>query len=455
MSAYRISEVGFDKTETIFLHTTIEMASQYDIAEWLWVGDHNADVILVNSDAKDCTSKFELDKPTQTKISPILIGCSSNSKKCDSFSYTLEKPITYSTITTLLHKLELELAEEAQTSSPLIKQHDELIKEQPSSTTVHKEIFDEAELQPETHSSPTSHPATENEDKSAQDISIDVDCGYDINDLIIDSDFDDLQSEIAPTPNTENQRVAKEKCKTKNSSYRAMIYDKMNRLTRQFFKQKQFLKEKRYLGLIRKLALLGRPTEITHYIYPPVRIYPKQKIFAQQSYRGLSPELFSARASGFSVRELIKPEEQVAPDSWNSRPLWLLLYLAALYGSEGRLKENSDPHDRLRLISKPDFEMVPNDLVYRNIADFMITGESQDINTIANGSGVHIKTVIDFCNACEEIAIIDRAPSKHIELDVSSKISTNKKPETSASDKYVIDSKEILDRFVSKINNTK
>ncbi|MEJ2610547.1 MAG: hypothetical protein P8179_10775 [Candidatus Thiodiazotropha sp.] len=123
MSAYRISEVGFNKKEAIFFRTVIEMASEYDIAEWFFVNERIADVILVNADLEDSTSKFDIDKPIQADIRPILICCSSGGKICDPFPYKLKRPITYSMIVNLLLKLEPKLAAVAQAFPPLNEQH--------------------------------------------------------------------------------------------------------------------------------------------------------------------------------------------------------------------------------------------------------------------------------------------------------------------------------------------
>jgi hypothetical protein len=173
----------------------------------------------------------------------------------------------------------------------------------------------------------------------------------------------------------------------------------------------RFIEERRFLGILRKSVALGYPTEIIHHIYPPVRVYPDKQIFAQKSNFWLSPDLFTAESSGFSIQKLTKQRENVPLCGWHIKPLWLLFYLAALYGSEGRLKENDSPDDRLSLISKPDFDIVPNQLDYWKVSDYMINKKPQDIHEIADGSGVNLKTVIDFCNACEEIDIIERTAS--------------------------------------------
>ncbi|MES9981284.1 MAG: hypothetical protein ABW107_21430, partial [Candidatus Thiodiazotropha sp. 6PLUC5] len=150
---------------------------------------------------------------------------------------------------------------------------------------------------------------------------------------------------------------------------------------------------------------------------------------------------------------LIKPDEQVPPEGWDARPLWLLFYLAALYGSGGRLMENNTTEDRLSLTSEPDFEVVPHDLDYRKIAEYMMTNESQDIQKIADGAGVNVKTVIDFCNACQEIDLIDRTPSAHSEAELSTEISVNETPKVLMFGKAEVVKKGMLNSFISKLKD--
>lgn len=353
MPAHRITEVGFENIEAIFFRTTIEMASNYDISEWDLVEGQDVDVILVNADIEECTSELISDSTMQNNTRPILIGCSSSGKEYDFFSYTLKKPITYSMIVNLLLKLEVELAVTLQTSAPLTDKLEETSKEQHSNSPLQKQAHSEGLIEPETYALSTSP-------------------------------IEDYQDQIDNHIDIDNEII-------------------------------RFIEERRFLGILRKSVALGYPTEILHHIYPPVRIYPDKQIFAQKSNFWLSPDLFTTESSGFSIQKLTKHRENVPVSDWNIRPLWQLFYLAALYGSEGRLKENDSPDDRLSLISKPDFDIVPNQLDYWKVSDYMINKKPQDINEIADGSGVNIKTVIDFCNACEEIDIIERTTSTHSE----------------------------------------
>jgi hypothetical protein len=449
MSAYRITEVGFEYTEAIFFRTTIEMASGYDIADWRWVGDRDADVILVNSDIDECTSKFNLDKPAQNTIRPILIGCSTSGGKSASFSYTLKKPITFSMIISLVLKLEQDLARVAQTP-PLpaaTEQHADSNEQQHSNTSLEKETDHEDGVNPEPQRVSTSQSSGENLDQNDLPVGFVDDSDYDVYDLLMDSDFENIQPEVKPPPNTSSQQQPAAPQNQPDDSLEIKTYNIKDLPTR------RFPEDRRFLGIIRKYALVKHPTEISHYIYPPVRIYPDQQIFAHKSDQEPSADIFVTHSSGFSIQELLKPEDQVPPKNWITRPLWLLFYLATLYGSEGKLKDNNSPHDKLSLTSKPDFDIVPNRLDYMIIADYMLNKEPQDLDTISDGSGISLKTVIDFCNACEEIDIIDRI-SSHSQIKLSSNISHDQNSGSSKSNKYPVADEGLLKRFISKFKHT-
>ncbi|MEJ2609841.1 MAG: hypothetical protein P8179_07030 [Candidatus Thiodiazotropha sp.] len=420
MPAYRISAVGFDNREALFLRTTVEMSSGFDTAEWLFVGDKESDVTLVNSDRKKFTSEYIINKPTKNNIRPILIGCHSGELKNNSFSYTLKKPITYSKLTTLLLKIEKVLTETAQTLPPIKEQHEELNKVPRSSVPLKKKVISKTATQSESYSFSSSQSTKDNQEQSNQQA-----ISY--------------QTKIVPS-------------KPSNTEIKNIIDISTGR----------FIEEDRLLGLLRKPIFLGRPTKITHRIYTPIRVYPKQQLFSYDSNRRLSSNLFTAQATGFSIHELLEPGEQEQPleqtDNQIIQPLWLLYYLATLYGSEGRLKENNHPNDRLALMSKPNFDIIPNHSDYKAIAEFMIAKEPQDLNAIAYGSGVNINTVIDFCNACEEIDILDRTPFTHSEIRPPTKIQAAPNPETLISGNGTVPDRGLLKRLyqhLSQLNRDK
>ncbi|MCU7877514.1 MAG: hypothetical protein KZQ84_12070 [Candidatus Thiodiazotropha sp. (ex Lucinoma borealis)] len=454
MSAYRITEIGFKQPEAIFFCTTVEMASGYDIAEWVCVDDQDADVILVNTDLDSSSKSISVEKPTQNNERPILVSCSVSGKKTDPFSYTLEKPITYSMLVTLLQKLELELSTIEKTPTPHQAPQDlqEIQDTGQEAVKFNTERHSGEPFQPETPSEPVLQSEFQ---KSAGPPNIeDVYTQSELHGVVEKpagedtpatyNNTDSIQSDTDPLSDALSSQATIDQHRSSDKSHEKNTYTDMDRPARRFFEVTRFL------GLVRKAALSGRPTEITHYVYPPVRIYPDQKVFAYASYVGLSPDIFRTLASGFSTRDLVKMGEKEPPDSWNTQPLWLLFFIATLYGSEGRLKEYCSPYDKLCLTSKPDFDIVPNHSDYRTTADFMMANRPSDLKTIADGTGIKIKTVVDFCNACEEIHIIERKPTTYS----GTKLSQNQKQGTSVTDIAAKTNMGLLKRFKSIFNNT-
>jgi hypothetical protein len=469
MTPYRITEIGFEKSEAIFFRTTVEMVSNNEAADWLWVGDRNADVILINADRREIRSKFNSGKFSSNSIRTVLIGCSSSGEKCDLFSRMLKKPISYSMITTLLLELETEFGPVEQVSSSLDTQVAELDRDQVielgedqvvepdqeecSTVSLNRQIFLGSVEQPEKTASSVSHPDKDEQIQSDQDDSVDDDSDYDVYGHLLDYEYDRFQKGDAKAPAIEAQRIPVENVRTVEEHEQSKAPKKL-RWYEKFSLMKPAVgrlnENKRFLGIIRKLVLTGNPSEITHFIYPTVRIYPEQQIFAHKSCRGLSPELFSAWAAGFSSRELVKSEVCVPSNDWDAQPLWLLFYLAALYGSGGKLMKNNSLCDRLSLNSGPDFNIVPHDSAYKKIADFMVANESQDIDSIAKGSGVKAGTVINFCNACQEIDLIDRTHFSCSETQKATETVPSQKADISTPDKDEEINKGLVSGSISK-----
>jgi hypothetical protein len=247
MPAFRLTAVGFDKTETIFFRTTLEMASEYDLAEWLWVADRDADVILVNSDLKECTTKFKLDKPTEGKIRPILISCSSNEETANSDQHTLIKPITYSAIITLLTQLEKDLSPGDKPSSSQPRQQDKANKGSIANLYPTQSGSGRGESLSAISSLPTSHPVNQND--SELHIPIDEDSDYDIYDILMDSEFDTTDSDTSITADSKLQYAANDQTNTPSSSNNVEPKDKKN------LSEKRHVEKQRFMGLIKKHVL--------------------------------------------------------------------------------------------------------------------------------------------------------------------------------------------------------
>jgi hypothetical protein len=370
-------------------------------------------------------------------------------------------------ITSLLFELDRELRSPVRIASSTTNVKSKSIEEKQVKAPPQKQVQVERSVQPETEIAPpppppppppvakkkvvTPPPVAEQQEDSEY-LSIDDDSDYDIYEMLLDSEFDSYEVENEPTPEpvteTQSQHAENESNVAHEQPPTEEAQESANQVTG------GLLEERRLLGLVRKLFLKGQPVEIKHYIYPPIRIYPEQELFAYEAVQEIAPNIFTTQVSGFSSQEL-DAGKQTPPDNWNIKPLWLLFYLASLYGSEGRLKAGDNLQDKLTLTAKPNFELVPSDPEYKAVANYLATRELQDVQTVADVTGVEIGTVIDFCNACEEINILSRISANSTEIRVSSsEISQEQNLESSMPDNNGVNNKGLVKRFISKLKHT-
>lgn len=177
----------------------------------------------------------------------------------------------------------------------------------------------------------------------------------------------------------------------------------------QFRRTRSFYEETRLLGLLRELIDQGQPVEIHHPRFTTLRLYPRQGLFESESSDVLIPAMFRTLVVEFSTSSLDRD-----PTPWHGlakQPLWRLVFLAALYGSEGRLHKHLNQDDKLELLSAVDFTIVPEALAYQPIANYLRNGDAASVNQIAARVGVRVEKVIDFCNACEEVFLLHCTPA--------------------------------------------
>jgi hypothetical protein len=179
------------------------------------------------------------------------------------------------------------------------------------------------------------------------------------------------------------------------------------KLTEQDRSRRQLDEALRFLGIVREVVAMGKVTEITHTRYAPVWIYPGERLYSTPNDNPLHVEMFRAPSSEFNVRPIATEQLREFKPDWPTAPLWKLLYLSALYGSEGRLKDSAKYSDRLHLIVEPDFNLVPSIPEHRAIARYM-SAVTADAVTIAAETGSSVATVIDFSNACDEVLLLER-----------------------------------------------
>ena len=117
------------------------------------------------------------------------------------------------------------------------------------------------------------------------------------------------------------------------------------------------------------------------------------------------PEMFREKADSFSVAIL---ENEIKDELFSGRlpqSLWKLLFTAALFGSEGRLLKDLDSEKPFHLVHTPYFGMIPHTADHISISKYMVNN-NVTIDTISNDTNIDIETVIDFCNACDAIQLL-------------------------------------------------
>jgi len=303
MNSIRISHIGLSEWESVFVETTVSIASGLEISSWTYVEDpEKADVLLVaGEDDVELPDLSEFGAPDS--VYPI--------------TQRFVRPVTYTELITVLRGLEERV-------------------------------------------------------RSGRDRK--------------------TQQQSAEPPILEPTEVA---------GFEEAEVDK------QFRQARRFVEETRFLGLISDIVSRGRTTEITHPDFPAVTIFPAENAYTSLGDPMMVPGMFRASSLEFFKREIGDVIASVMLSIDQRRPLFQLIYCAALFGSEGRLFQHSDPNDVLFLVSEPDFGAIPYTTEHRNLALQMLDGPAT-VSGIAGFSGVDMGTVVDFCNACEATGLIRR-----------------------------------------------
>lgn len=178
-------------------------------------------------------------------------------------------------------------------------------------------------------------------------------------------------------------------------------------LARRIRPSRRFRENTRLLGLLQDASLRRGITEITHPGFPSLTIIPAEHAYACEVDPAAIASLFRTPAWSFNERELDPVVAARALAQVRREPLWRLLYCAALFGSEGRLLADVGPEDQLRLIAAPDFSAVPHEAAHRAVAAHLATQADTLVGT-ARATGVGLESVIGFCNACEQVGLVER-----------------------------------------------
>jgi hypothetical protein len=433
MATQKLSTTGFDIPETTFIKTSVELASGMDIGQWEVVDDKQANAVLVNTDALSLQAAISQYATSDSATEGLFIQCSEDGTKPSAATLSLKRPITYPALISLLTKLEVELRKPSTNASPKpIAQppkrfHSAIPRPLPPpkaspSIIVSKILKDlptqEIEMERESVFIPPE-PTTEVEYLEEVDEE-----SVNISDLFKAAEVSVLNDIVRPTDSKTDQIPTKtptveqlapkaeqaplHSVENVHPNHIGLIEGSERDLLLLDRPARRFYQATRYLGILKNAIEKNQATEITHYQFSAVRIYPDQKTYATPKNSEFPIKMFRTLAVEFSSQKLTRMSEKEPPIDWEIKPLWQLLFMATLYGSEGRLMEGTQLSDELQLVAEPDYNIVPGKSEYEAIAGIMKTYETINLKTIADKSRVRIETVIDFCNACEQAQLIKR-----------------------------------------------
>ncbi len=161
----------------------------------------------------------------------------------------------------------------------------------------------------------------------------------------------------------------------------------------------------RLLGLIRSILAEGDSKAIDTEGHPPLQIFPISKTFIFPASLEAHADLFRIPAYEFSLTAIHKSASGDDPLT-RPQPIEILLYTAALLGSDGKYCRYAPITHTLRLKQPPDFTRLPHTSAHQRLAQFMLNNNA-DLPTIAAATQIPIETVISFHNACCELHLIE------------------------------------------------
>ncbi len=166
-----------------------------------------------------------------------------------------------------------------------------------------------------------------------------------------------------------------------------------------------FKPESRVLGVIMDVIAEGKTAQLSHKKFPTLRIFPENGWFIFEDELDSFPEMFREDADSFQLESL---EDEIKDELFNGhlpQSLWKLLFTAALFGSEGRLLEKLDYRKTFHLMHTPYFGMIPHTADHITVAEFMVSN-TEKLEKITDETGIDLETIIDFCNACQAIQLL-------------------------------------------------
>lgn len=167
--------------------------------------------------------------------------------------------------------------------------------------------------------------------------------------------------------------------------------------------------DRHLLGLIRQAQADGVPRRFVDAASGATLFIDagQKRFFAADDLAAWLPLLSAAKAQilvqPMNTRQL---EAGAAAAGFAMKALGDLIFLAALTGSQGRLWSGADLDAPVRLKRWPSLRSVPNYSDYVGLAAFM-NGNTADLKTIAERTGVPLGQVIDFHNGCMALDLLE------------------------------------------------
>lgn len=165
--------------------------------------------------------------------------------------------------------------------------------------------------------------------------------------------------------------------------------------------------QNRLFRLINRIIEQKKSVEITHPDFPPLDICSEKDWFIFSRDLNEYTEMFCVDAGEFSFENRGDEIRKQAFSGTFPKSLWELVYTATMFGTEGKLLKPLQATDRLNLIKKPEFEYVNHTDNHLALAEYMVT-YSDTVHDIAMNTGIELGEVIDFCNMCQSINLVER-----------------------------------------------
>ena len=393
MDPLRISMVGLSRWESVFVQTSVDLASGMELPPCRFVEDpQGADVLLVDANHRKYVS-FDDDDDS---VKPVVVAFTEDSDP-DNAGHDLVRPVGYADLISMLKEIENELhaianavgtapTDEPVTATPPERAADD--------KPVHAAPeYVETIVQEQPARTPPEHVETTVREETRQQNLPSVD---DLAQAARETPIPPQVKPIEPDPAVTELLIYR------NGRAEETLEEKARPARR-------FVEGTRLLGVLNRISRWRIPAEVTHFEFPTLLISPENNAFVASDDALSLPTMFRDSAMSFGLEDLPEDVADAMLTSDKLRPLSHLIYCAALFGSEGRLMLNSNPQDRLRLIGTPNFDAVPHLPEHKTVARYMMA-EDADLTGIAEKTGVSISIVIDFCNACEAIGLVRRVP---------------------------------------------